>query len=304
MNVLEWLGKTFKRNQEKRESPMSFRSSRFLRSGAALLTTIALAFTAGCGSTGSSESADSSQETVTADTLTIATGEPSYTPWVLNDAPEEGEGYEAALAYAVADKLGYSKDQVKWVRTTFDAAIAPGAKDWDMNIQQFSITDERKKAVDFSPSYYNPTQALVVRGDSKYASATAVSDFKDATIGVMVGTLAYDFAKEKLADSTIQTFNDNATLAQALDANQIDALVMDTPAAVNVATSGQVTDGKVVGQIPDTEDPQGMGIVLPKDSALTDKVTKAINEMIEDGTLQELQEKWLAEYTTDVPTLK
>ena len=300
MNVLEWLGKTFKR----KERPMSFRSSRFLRSGAALLTTIALAFTAGCGSTGSSDSADSSQETVTADTLTIATGEPSYTPWVLNDAPEEGEGYEAALAYAVADKLGYSKDQVKWVRTTFDAAIAPGAKDWDMNIQQFSITDERKKAVDFSPSYYNPTQALVVRGDSKYASATAVSDFKDATIGVMVGTLAYDFAKEKLADSTIQTFNDNATLAQALDANQIDALVMDTPAAVNVATSGQVTDGKVVGQIPDTEDPQGMGIVLPKDSALTDKVTKAINEMIEDGTLQELQEKWLAEYTTDVPTLK
>lgn len=283
---------------------MSLSSSRFLRSGAALLTTIALAFTAGCGSTGSSESADSTQETVTADTLTIATGEPSYTPWVLNDAPEEGEGYEAALAYAVADKLGYSKDQVKWVRTTFDAAIAPGAKDWDMNIQQFSITDERKKAVDFSPSYYNPTQALVVRGDSKYASATAVSDFKDATIGVMVGTLAYDFAKEKLADSTIQTFNDNATLAQALDANQIDALVMDTPAAVNVATSGQVTDGKVVGQIPDTEDPQGMGIVLPKDSALTDKVTKAINEMIDDGTLQELQEKWLAEYTTDVPTLK
>lgn len=283
---------------------MSLSSSRFLRSGAALLTTIALAFTAGCGSTGSSESADSTQETVTADTLTIATGEPSYTPWVLNDAPEEGEGYEAALAYAVADKLGYSKDQVKWVRTTFDAAIAPGAKEWDMNIQQFSITDERKKAVDFSPSYYNPTQALVVRGDSKYASATAVSDFKGATIGVMVGTLAYDFAKEKLADSTIQTFNDNATLAQALDANQIDALVMDTPAAVNVATSGQVTDGKVVGQIPDTEDPQGMGIVLPKDSALTDKVTKAINEMIEDGTLQELQEKWLAEYTTDVPTLK
>lgn len=283
---------------------MSLNSSRFLRSGAALLTTIALAFTAGCGSTGSSESADSTQETVTADTLTIATGEPSYTPWVLNDAPEEGEGYEAALAYAVADKLGYSKDQVKWVRTTFDAAIAPGAKDWDMNIQQFSITDERKKAVDFSPSYYNPTQALVVRGDSKYASATAVSDFKGATIGVMVGTLAYDFAKEKLADSTIQTFNDNATLAQALDANQIDALVMDTPAAVNVATSGQVTDGKVVGQIPDTEDPQGMGIVLPKDSALTDKVTKAINEMIDDGTLQELQEKWLAEYTTDVPTLK
>lgn len=276
------------------------RSPRFLRLTAALLTVAALAGTSACGSGSSDQSA---QDTVTADTLTVATGEPAYEPWVIDNKPESGKGYESALIYAIADKLGYSKKQVTWKRTTFDAAIAPGTKDWDLNIQQFSITDQRKKAVDFSPSYYNPTQSIVVRGDSKYASATSLSDFKGATIGAMVGTTSYDYAKQKLS-SDVQTFNDNATLAQALDADQIDALVMDTPAAVNVATSSQVKNGKVVGQIPGSEDKQGMGIVLPKDSPLTSKVSKALNELKKDGTLEKLQNTWLKAYTTDIPTLK
>lgn len=276
------------------------RSPRFLRLTAALLTVAALAGTSACGSGSSDQSA---QDTVTADTLTVATGEPAYEPWVIDNKPESGKGYESALIYAIADKLGYSKKQVTWKRTTFDAAIAPGTKDWDLNIQQFSITDQRKKAVDFSPSYYNPTQSIVVRGDSKYASATSLSDFKGATIGAMVGTTSYDYAKQKLS-SDVQTFNDNATLAQALDADQIDALVMDTPAAVNVATSSQVKNGKVVGQIPGSEDKQGMGIVLPKDSPLTSKVSKALNELKKDGTLDKLQSTWLKAYTTDIPTLK
>ena len=276
------------------------RSSRFLRLTAALLTVVTLAGTSACGSGSSDQSA---QDTVTADTLTVATGEPAYEPWVIDNKPESGKGYESALIYAIADKLGYSKKQVTWKRTTFDAAIAPGTKDWDLNIQQFSITDQRKKAVDFSPSYYNPTQSIVVRGDSKYASATSLSDFKGATIGAMVGTTSYDYAKQKLS-SDVQTFNDNATLAQALDADQIDALVMDTPAAVNVATSSQVKNGKVVGQIPGSEDKQGMGIVLPKDSPLTSKVSKALNELKKDGTLERLQNTWLKAYTTDIPTLK
>ena len=276
------------------------RSPRFLRLTAALLTVAALAGTSACGSGSSSQSA---QDTVAADTLTVATGEPAYEPWVIDNKPESGKGYESALIYAIADKLGYSKKQVTWKRTTFDAAIAPGTKDWDLNIQQFSITDQRKKAVDFSPSYYNPTQSIVVRGDSKYASATSLNDFKGATIGAMVGTTSYDYAKQKLS-SDVQAFNDNATLAQALDADQIDALVMDTPAAVNVVTSSQVKNGKVVGQIPGSEDKQGMGIVLPKDSPLTSKVSKALNELKKDGTLEKLQNTWLKAYTTDIPTLK
>lgn len=282
--------------------------SRITRTVAATAATLALALAAGCGAsdTANNENTntdDPTQLTVTAGTLTIATGDPAYTPWVMDDKPESGEGYEAAVAYAVADKMGFDKADVKWIRTTFDAAIAPGAKDWDLNIQQFSITDERKNAVDFSPSYYNPTQSVVVRSDSKYASATAAADFKDATVAAMVGTTSYDFAKEKLNDK-IQTFNDNATLAQALDADQVDAIVVDTPTAVNIVKSGQVKEGKVAGQIAGSEDPQGMGIVLPKDSKLTSHVTKAMDALEQDGTLKSLQEKWLKEYTTDIPVLK
>ncbi|KFJ05376.1 ABC transporter substrate-binding protein [Bifidobacterium tsurumiense] len=285
--------------------PRFFKPS-ILRTIAAAVSIAALSFTAACGgnsaSSASSDSSDITQQTITPGTLTIATGDPAYTPWVLNDDPASGEGYEAAVAYAVAEKIGFSKDNVKWVRTTFDAAIAPGTKDFDMNIQQFSITDERKQAVDFSPSYFNATQAVVVRKDSSYASATSIADLKDAAIGAMVGTTSYDFAKKLIKDD-IQTFNDNAVLAQALDSNQIDALIVDTPTAVNIVDTDQVKDAVVVGQLSGSEDPQGNGIVLPKDSALTAAVTKAVNDLQQDGTLKQLQDKWLAEYTTDIPTL-
>ena len=130
---------------------MSFKSSCLLRSGAEALAVMSLDSTAACGD---SQSSKSPQQTVKAETLTIATGESAYTSWVLDNKPESGKGYEAAIAYAVAKELGYSKDQVKWARTTFDLAIALGEKDWDFNIQQFSITEQRKKVVDSFPSYY------------------------------------------------------------------------------------------------------------------------------------------------------
>lgn len=280
--------------------------SRVFRAVAASLTIAALSLTAACGSAPAEKKASSEEgklNTVTAGKLTIATGNPAYTPWVIDDKPESGKGFEAAIAYKVAEKLGYKKNDVKWVRTTFDSAIAPGAKDWDMNIQQFSITPERKKAVDFSPSYYNSAQAVVVRKDSKFANATTLAELKKATIGAMVGSTSYDFAKKIIKDD-IKTYNDNAVLAQAVDSNQIDALVIDVPAASYIVESGQVKNGKVLGQIPGSDDPNGTGIVLPKGSSLTPAVTKAMNELIKDGTIKKLQDKWLAAYTTDVPTLK
>ena len=178
------------------------------------------------------------------------------------------------------DKLGFKKSDVVWTRTAFDTAIAPGAKDWDFNIQQFGITDERKKAVDFSSSYYNDSQSVVVKKDSKFANATKVSDLKDATVGVMVGTLAYDYAKANIKDD-IQTFNDDAALAQALDAGQIDVLVTSTVECVYMVQSEQV-----------------------KDSKLTAAATKAVDDLNADGTIKKLQDKWLAEYTTDLTELK
>ncbi|WP_236630874.1 ABC transporter substrate-binding protein [Bifidobacterium aemilianum] len=255
-------------------------------------------------STASSDSStDIKQATMQPGTLTIATGQPAYTPYVFDNKPETGKGFESAVAYAVAKNMGFSKDEVHWVRTTFDAAIAPGSKDYDLNIQQFGITPERRKAVDFSPSYFKPTQAIVVRKDSKYAPASSISQLKDASIGAMVGTTSYDCAKRKITKD-IKTFNDNVGLAQALDTDQIDAMVVDTPTSVNIIKTKQVHQGKVLGQLPGSQDPEGMGIVLPKDSKLTKAVSKAVSDMTNDGSLKKLQDSWLKEYTSDIPTLQ
>ena len=278
-----------------------------MRAAAALVSIAALALSSACGSgsdseSSSSDSSDITQQTVTPGKLTIATGDPAYEPWVMNDDPESGEGYEAAVAYAVAEKMGFDKSDVVWTRTTFDTAIAPGAKDWDMNIQQFGITDERKKAVDFSSSYYNDSQAVIVKKDGKYAKATSLSDLKDAVIGAMVGTEGYKYAKTIKDD--VQTFNDDAAVAQAFDAGQIDALVTSTVECVYMVQAEQVTDAIVLGRIAGSTDPNGMGIVLPKDSKLTSAASKAVEELEADGTLKTLQDKWLAEYTTDLAELE
>ena len=290
---------------------MTISGKQFIHGAAATLSIAALALTAACGSDTAQDAADNTQansgdltqQTVTPGKLTIATGDPAYEPWVLNDDPESGEGYEAAVAYAVAEQLGFDADDVVWTRTTFDAAIAPGPKDWDMNIQQFGITDERKQAVDFSSGYYKDTRAVIVKKDGKFADATSLADLKDAVVGATVGTQGYTYAKEKINDN-VQTFNDDASLAQALDAGQIDALVADTTVCVYMVQSGQVADGVVIGRIADSEDKDGMGIVLPKDSKLTSAASKAVDELQSDGTLQKLQDEWLAEYTTDLTELK
>lgn len=289
---------------------MTISGKQFIRAAAATLSIAALALTAACGSDTAQDADDNTpaadgdltQQTVTPGKLTIATGDPAYEPWVLNDDPESGEGYEAAVAYAVAEQLGFDADDVVWTRTTFDAAIAPGPKDWDMNIQQFGITDERKQAVDFSSGYYKDTRAVIVKKDGKFADATSLADLKDAVVGATVGTQGYTYAKEKINDN-VQTFNDDASLAQALDAGQIDALVADTTVCVYMVQSGQVADGVVIGRIAGSEDKDGMGIVLPKDSPLTEATTKAVDDLEADGTLQKLQDQWLAEYTSDLPEL-
>ncbi|RBP97529.1 amino acid ABC transporter substrate-binding protein [Bifidobacterium aemilianum] len=279
--------------------------NKVIRLIAAAVSLVALATSAGCGAgtADAGKSDDIKQQTINPGKLTIATGQPAYAPYVIDNKPESGKGFESAVAYAVAEKMGFSKSDVTWTRTTFDAAIAPGSKDYDLNIQQFSMTPERKTAVDFTPSYYNPTQSVIVRKDSKYASAKTLADLKDASVAAMVGTTSYDFAKSKIKDD-IKTFNDNVALSQALDSNQVDAIVDDTPTAVYVIEDNQVKNAKVLGQIGGSEDPEGMGIVLPKDSKLTKAASKAVSDMTKDGSLKKLQDTWLKEYTTDIPTLK
>jgi polar amino acid transport system substrate-binding protein len=238
-------------------------------------------------------------------TLTIATGEPAYEPWVVNDEPESGEGFEAAVAYAAAEQLGYAEADVRWVRTTFDGAIAPGPKDFDWNIQQFSITEDREKAVDFSSSYYDVNQAVVSFEGSPIAGATSVAELKGATLGAAVGSTSLDAAQQQVApDSDVQVFNDNAAAVAALKNEQIDAIVVDLPTAFYLVAA-EIDGGVIVGQLPNAEGgtTDQFGILLANSSPLTACTSQAVDALRADGTLDALAEQWLG---TDAgaPTLQ
>ena len=256
---------------------------------------------------GESASAESVADlTVNPGVLTVATGNPAYPPYVMNDDPESAEGFEAALTYAVAEAMGFSSDQVVWVRTGFDEAITPGEKDWDMNIQQFGITDERKQAVDFSSPYFTPSQAIVVdaaEGHDKYAKATSLAELSDAVIGAEAGSTSYKWGMDKI-NGNIQVFNSNADAANALNAHQIDGMIVDTPTAVYLADPEmeELDSAVLIGQVPGSEG-EPLAFLLPKDSKLTPYVSAAVDELEDGGVIQQLVKTWMAEYTIDVPVL-
>ncbi len=257
----------------------------------------ALALSA-CSAGGSSSNADG---TVTDGKLTIATGDPAYSPWIEDNDPESGKGFESAVAYAVAKEMGYSESDVVWKRSTFDSAIAPGPKDWDLNVQQFSIDAKRKKAVDMSTAYYTTTQAVVTTSGSKAADDTTIAALKQDAIGVATGSTSIASVKDVLG-VTPQVFNSNDDAVLALTSGQIDAIVTDLPTAFYMA-SAQVDDGTVSAQFPDDGDGDQFGFVLPKGSELTSKVDKALKTLDDDGTLQDLQTEWLSS-ETGTPVLK
>jgi polar amino acid transport system substrate-binding protein len=250
--------------------------------------------------TATTEAADDAcSNTIEDGVLTVATGNPAFSPWVIDDAPESGEGFEAAVAYAVAAAMGYEGDAVVWTRTDFDAAIQPGAKDFDINLQQFSITDERKATIDFSLPYYTSNQAIVALEGSAAEGATSIADLKDVKFGAQAGTTSLDFITDVIQPTEEPfVYDDNVGAKAALEANQIDAAVFDLPTALFVSAV-EIEGSAVIGQFPaesgDTTDQFGM--VLEKDSPLTPCVDAAIQAITDDGTLEALTAQWLADNT-------
>ncbi|MFI5099548.1 MAG: ABC transporter substrate-binding protein [Actinomycetes bacterium] len=238
----------------------------------------------------------SSLQTIVPGKFTAATGSPAFPPWVVDDKPENGKGYESAVTYAVAEKLGYSDADVVWIRTTFDSAIAPGPKKFDVNIQQFSITEDRKKAVDFSSGYYDLTQAVVTYAGSPIAKATTVAALKDARLGAAVATTSLDAIDSVIAPNVkAKVYNNNDDAVAALKAKQIDGLVVDLPTAFYIA-GAELDNGIIVGQLPNTADSkEQLGFLLAKGSPLTTCVTQAVDSLRTDGTLAKLQDQWLAQ---------
>ncbi len=251
---------------------------------------------AASGSSAASTCSPSSMQTIVPGKFTAATGSPAFPPWVVDDKPENGKGYESAVTYAVAKKLGYTDADVVWIRTTFDSAIAPGPKKFDVNIQQFSITEDRKKAVDFSSGYYDLTQAVVTYAGSPIAKATTVAELKNAKLGAAVATTSLD-AIDSVIQPTVKAkiYNNNDDAVAALKTKQIDGLVVDLPTAFYIA-GAELTNGIIVGQLPNTADSkEQLGFLLAKSSPLTACVTQAVDALRADGTLAKLQDQWLAQ---------
>lgn len=279
------------------------RSAVAVLGAAALLALAACSGTSGSSASGSASASASGAaglKTVTAGTLTVATGQPAYSPWVEDDKPESGKGFESAVTYAVAKQLGYAKADVKWVRSSFDSAITPGAKPWDLNIQQFSITADRKKAVDFSSPYYTTTQAVVTTKGSKADGVTTLAGLKDLKIGVATGTTSYTVVNAEVGQPRVYTSVDDAV--QALKTKQVDAVVTDLPGAFYVA-GAQLDDGVVTGQFASTSGGDRFAFVLPKGSSLTKPVSDAVDAIKASGELQEITDKWLSS-EVNVPVLK
>jgi polar amino acid transport system substrate-binding protein len=238
-------------------------------------------------------------KTLAADTLTIGTGNPAYSPWVDNDAPESKEGFEAAIAYAVAEELGFADTAVKWVRTGFDEAIQPGVKNFDFNLQQYTITDERKKTVSFSDSYYTTNQAVVALAGSPAIGATTVASMKDVKFGAQAGTTSLDFITNVIKPTTEPyVYDDNAGAKAALEAKQIDAVVVDLPTAFYIAAA-ELTDATVVGQFPASlsTTPDNFGFVFDLNNELVGCVNTALAALKDDGTLATIEKTWLSDKT-------
>ncbi len=268
--------------------------SRFTRLAIILGSTAALGL-ASCGNDDSS----SACPTIESGKLTIATGTPAFEPWVVGDAPESGEGFEAAVAYAVAGELGFTNENIVWVRTGFDEAIQPGAKNFDFNLQQYSITEERKATVSFSDPYYSTNQAVVGFADSPVASATKVSELKELKFGAQSGTTSLDFINNVIKP-TNEPFvsDDNAGAKAALEAKQIDAIVVDLPTAFYISAV-EIEGSKVIGQFPlsDAVAADNFGLLFDKDNKLVDCVNTALGALKESGKLAEIEKTWLADKT-------
>jgi polar amino acid transport system substrate-binding protein len=258
------------------------------------------------GSAGSSASCSKDQlKTLSPGKLTIATDKPAYEPWFVDDKPENGKGFEGAVAYAVANKLGFAQGDVRWTRVAFNSVIAPGPKNFDFDINEVSITDKRKQAVDFSSGYYDVTQAIITVKGSKIANAKSVADLKNGKIGAQVGTTSLNTIRDVIKPSTDPAvFNTNDDAATALGNRQIDGLVVDLPTAFYITGSGQVKNSAIIGQFANQGGtPEQFGLVLDKGSTLTSCVTQAVDALRSDGTLKKLEQQWLAQ-TAGAPVLQ
>ena len=281
-----------------------------------LLAAIVLALSlvaAGCGddddeqaSSPAAESAatcdKASLETFKDGVLTVGTDKPAFPPYFVDDDPTNGKGFESAVAYAIADELGFSKSEVEWTVVPFNASYRPGPKDFDFDVNQISITPPRAKRVDFSEPYYTAPQAVIATKGSPAAGATSLAELKDVTLGVQIGTTSLDAVNASIQPTTQpKVFDDSNAVVTALKQKQVDAAVVDLPTALYL-TAVEIPGASVVGQF---EAPGGdeWGALMEKDSPLTQCVNEAIGKLKDSGELDQITQRWMSE-SADAPVLE
>jgi len=243
-------------------------------------------------------------KTLEAGSLTIATGDPAFPPYVVDDKPESGQGFESALALAVARELGFEGTAVKWVRTSFDTAVAGSDKNFDFNLQQFTINDERKQVVSFSDPYYTANQAVLGYADGPGKDVKKLSDLKKLKLGAAAGTTSLTFITDVIKpDVEPFAFNSNADAKTALDNKQIDAIITDLPTGLYISAV-EIEGTKVFGQFPTSAGGAGdqWGLLFVKDNPLVACVNTALATITASGELDTITAKWMGEYT-EAPAL-
>ena len=261
----------------------------------------ALALGLGAGAGFAQEKTTQDPRLVTPGKLTVATGDPVYPPWMMNDAPESGEGFENALIYALAAQMGFAREDVVWVRTGFDEAITPGPKPYDFNIQQFSVTEQRKEVVGFSQVYFQPDKAVIALPGSPVESAKSYADLRNARWGAALGTTDNDYLVNVLGVTEAAVYDDQAGVFQAMQAGQIDATLAALPTALFV-TAVQVPEANIVALLPPDPNDRGHGLLFAKDNPLIPWVDEALSALIAAGKIEELKNTWLVA-NPDLPVI-
>ena len=232
--------------------------------------------------------------------LTVATDSPAYPPYFEDNKPANGKGFESAVAYAIANKLGFSNGEVKWVTEPFDSSYAPGPKSFDFDINEISITKPREKAVDFSAPYYTNPQGIIVSSDSKYAHVTSLAALQSAKIGVQIGTTSLDAVNQVIKPtSQPDVFNTSNDVVAAFKIHRVDAIVVDLATAFELIS--EIKHSTIAGQFT-APGGDNWGVLLTKGSKLTPCVSQAVNALQSDGTLAALNKRWIAS-AANVPEL-
>ncbi len=229
---------------------------------------------------------------VTPGKLTVGTGEPVYPPWMLNNDPAGGEGFENGLVYAVAAKMGFAKEDVVWVGQNFDQTIAPGKKPFDFAIQQISVTEERAKVVTFSDVYFQPEKAVIALPGSPVVGSKSFADLGKARWGAVIGTTDLAYLENVLGVKDAAVYNDQIAVFQAMRAGQIDATLAALPTAL-FATAVQIEEASIVAILPADKKDKGHGFLFQFENPLVGWVNEALAEVVSEGKVESLKSTYL-----------